>query len=73
MFYHPEAKINRPIDRQINQDNSETTAFSNHNANTIDEWQSKGDIKTRLIELQGFLKNEKNPFQLDCLKMTFTD
>lgn len=23
------------------------------------EWQSKGDIKTRLTELQGFLKNEK--------------
>jgi len=23
------------------------------------EWQSKGDINTRLIELQGFLKNEK--------------
>ena len=24
-----------------------------------DEWQSKGDLKTRLAELQGFLKNEK--------------
>jgi len=23
------------------------------------EWQSKGDIKARLNELQGFLKNEK--------------
>jgi predicted DNA binding CopG/RHH family protein len=23
------------------------------------EWQSKGDIKTRLAELQGFLKHEK--------------
>ena len=23
------------------------------------EWQSKGDIKARLTELQGFLKNEK--------------
>jgi len=23
------------------------------------EWQSKGDINTRLIELRGFLKNEK--------------
>jgi predicted DNA binding CopG/RHH family protein len=24
-----------------------------------DEWQSKGDISTRLIDLQSFLKNEK--------------
>jgi hypothetical protein len=24
------------------------------------EWQSKGDIKMRLTELQGFLKNEKS-------------
>lgn len=37
-FYHPEAKINTSIDRQTNQDNSETIAFSNHSANTIDEW-----------------------------------
>ena len=37
-FYHPEAKINLPINRQINQEHSETTAFSNHSANTIDEW-----------------------------------
>jgi len=37
-FYHPEAKINMPINRQINQDQSETKAFSNHSANTIEEW-----------------------------------
>jgi len=37
-FYHSEAKVNTPINRQTNQDNSETIAFSNHTANTIDEW-----------------------------------
>jgi len=37
-FYHSEAKINMPINRQINQDQSETKAFSNHSANTIEEW-----------------------------------
>lgn len=37
-FYHPEAKINTLVNRQINQDNLETITFSNHSANTTDEW-----------------------------------
>jgi hypothetical protein len=36
-FYHPEAKINTSINKQTNQDNSETIAFLNHRVNTIDE------------------------------------
>jgi hypothetical protein len=37
-FYHPEAKVNTPINRQTEQDISEIIAFSNHSANTIDKW-----------------------------------
>jgi len=37
-FYHSEAKVNISINKQTNQDNSETIAFSNHSANTIEEW-----------------------------------
>ena len=37
-FYHPEAKSNMSVNRHVNQEKSEITAFSNHSANTIDEW-----------------------------------
>ncbi len=37
-FYHSEVKANTPINRQIKQDISEIMAFSNHSANTINEW-----------------------------------
>ena len=44
-FYHPEAKIKPPMNRQINQEPLEITAFSNHSANTIDEWlDDKEDV-----------------------------
>jgi len=42
-FYHPEAKINISINKQTNQNNSETIAFSNHSANIIEEWLDDKD------------------------------
>ncbi len=36
-----------PVNRQTNQDNSETIVFLNHGANTIDEWldEKEDDVK----------------------------
>ncbi len=42
--------------KNVNLDNFEQDILDSVENN---EWQSKGDIKTRLTELQGFLKNEK--------------
>jgi len=53
--------------------NSNLDNFEQEILDTVEnnEWQSKGDIKARLTELQGFLKNEKK--KSDFQKMIFTN